>query len=63
MIRSCIQVSPQKQAGTSLEDQRAALLAAGCQTLYEDVGSWTALTRPEFEKDLITQRARAGMGL
>ena len=40
MIRGYVRVSTKKQAaGTSLEDQRAALRAEGCEALYEDVST------------------------
>lgn len=51
MVRGYIRVSTHKQAsGGSLPEQRAALLAAGCQTLYEDVSSGGNMERPALAR-------------
>lgn len=51
MIRGYARVSTTKQQhGTSLDDQRAVLEAEGCQVVYEDVYTGTALNRPEFDR-------------
>ena len=49
MLRGYIRISTPKQAGgSSLQEQREALLAAGCQALYEDVCTGGSLERPAF---------------
>ena len=59
MIRGYARVSTKKQQhGTSLDDQRAALQAEGCQEIYEDVYTGTALDRPEFDR--LCREAQAG---
>lgn len=59
MIRGYVRVSTKKQAaGTSLEDQRAALRAEGCEALYEDVWTGAGLDRPEFDR--LCREARPG---
>ena len=51
MIRGYVRVSTKKQAaGTSLEDQRAALRAEGCEALYEDVSTGGSMDRPELDR-------------
>lgn len=51
MVRGYIRVSTHKQtSGGSLPEQRAALLAAGCQTLYEDVSSGGNMERPALAR-------------
>lgn len=51
MIRGYARVSTrQQQYGTSLDDQRAMLVAEGCQEVYEDTYTGTKLDRPEFDR-------------
>ncbi len=51
MIRGYARVSTKGQVlGTSLEDQRKALTAAGCQEIYEDVMSGAKMDRPGFDR-------------
>ncbi len=51
MIRGYARVSTKKQQhGTSLDDQRAALQAEGCQQIYEDTYTGTSINRPEFAR-------------
>lgn len=51
MIRGYARVSTKRQErGTSLDDQRAALQAEGCQEIYQDVYSGASMARPEFDR-------------
>lgn len=51
MIRGYARVSTKRQQrGTSLDDQRAALQAEGCQEIYQDVYSGASMARPEFDR-------------
>lgn len=51
MILGYARVSTRAQlSGTSLEDQRRALLAAGCDEIYEDASTGAALSRPGFDR-------------
>lgn len=51
MIRGYARVSTKKQAaGTSLEDQRAALRAEGCEEIYEDAFTGAVLERPQLDR-------------
>ena len=59
MLRGYIRISTPKQAGgSSLQEQREALLAAGCQALYEDVCTGGSLERPAFVR--LCQEAEPG---
>ncbi len=59
MIRGYIRVSTKGQMrGTSLEDQREALEAQGCEALYTDVRSGASMDRPEFQR--MCSEAKAG---
>lgn len=49
MVLGYARVSTRSQlSGTSLEDQRRALLAAGCGRIYEDSCSGAVMSRPQF---------------
>lgn len=51
MIRGYARVSTKRQErGTSLDDQRTALQAEGCQEIYQDVYSGASMERPEFDR-------------
>ena len=51
MIRGYARVSTKRQErGTSLDDQRAALQAEGCQEIYQDGYSGASMARPEFDR-------------
>ena len=51
MIRGYARVSTKRQErGTSLDDQRTALQAEGCQEIYQDVYSGASMDRPEFDR-------------
>lgn len=51
MIRGYARISTKKQErGTSLDDQRTMLEAEGCQEIYSDVYTGTAMGRPEFDR-------------
>ena len=51
MIRGYARVSTKRQErGTSLDEQRAALQAEGCQEIYQDVYSGASMARPEFDR-------------
>ena len=51
MIRGYARVSTKRQErGPSLDDQRAALQAEGCQEIYQDVYSGASMARPEFDR-------------
>lgn len=59
MTLGYIRVSTPRQAsGTSLQDQRAALISEGCEKLYEDVFTGVSLARPQF--DLMCAEAAPG---
>lgn len=59
MLRGYIRVSTKKQLqGTSLEDQRTALLNEGCEAIYEDICTGAALNRTEFDR--LCQEAEPG---
>lgn len=42
--------TPRQAAGTSLDGQREALLAAGCERIYTDEYTGATLRRPELER-------------
>lgn len=42
--------TPRQHSGTSLPDQRRALLNAGCEAIYEDISTGSTLSRPEFDR-------------
>lgn len=50
--------TPRQTSGTSLSDQRAALMDEGCERIYEDIFTGTALARPQF--DLMCAGVRPG---
>ena len=47
----------QDRYGNSLQDQRAQLIAAGCDVIYSDSFTGTKMDRPEFSKLLQTIKA------
>ena len=50
-IRGYIRVSTKNQTmGTSLDDQKEAVMAAGATEIYQDVMSGASMDRPGFEK-------------
>lgn len=51
MILGYARISTRAQlSGTSLEDQRRSLLAAGCDRIYEDACTGAVLSRPGFDR-------------